>query len=202
LVSIELLRRQFEVNVFGQIAVTQAFLPLLRLGGGRIVNLGAATGRVAVPMLGAIASSKAALESMTDALRMELRPWNIPVSIIEPGAMQTTIFQKSGRIAAQMMQNPHPSVSGLYAEAMVAVRKSLTSSKPSSPEVVVTAIAEALTAKRPETRYLAGSDARILTALRFLPDRLRDNLLLGQMGLSKIPTAERTTTRNTLTTGW
>src|SRR5258708_33287478 len=86
---IDELRRQFEVNVIGQIAVTQAFLPLLRKGHGRIVNMGSISGRLAFPLLGPYAASKFALRALTTALRMELRPWGIPVSIIEPSGIAT-----------------------------------------------------------------------------------------------------------------
>jgi NAD(P)-dependent dehydrogenase (short-subunit alcohol dehydrogenase family) len=88
------------VNLIGQVAVTQAFLPLLRQAGGTIVNMGAATGRVTVPMLGPISASKTALESVTDALRMELKHQGVRVTIIEPGAMETPIFDKAAASGA------------------------------------------------------------------------------------------------------
>ena len=81
------LRRQLEINVVGQVAVTQAFLPLIRAGRGRIVNMGSIAGRMATPFTGAYGASKFALEALTDALRLELQPWGISVSIIEPGAV-------------------------------------------------------------------------------------------------------------------
>jgi NAD(P)-dependent dehydrogenase (short-subunit alcohol dehydrogenase family) len=89
------LRAQFDVNVVGPATVLGEFLPLLRTGRGRVVNISAATARVAVPMMGPISASKAALESLSDALRVELAPWGIPVSVIEPGAMDTAIFAKA-----------------------------------------------------------------------------------------------------------
>src|SRR3990167_7866879 len=89
------LRRQLDVNVVGQLAVTQAMLPLLRECRGRIVNVGSFSGRVAVPYSGAYAASKHALEAMTDALRIELRRWGIAVSIIEPGSVKTPIWDKA-----------------------------------------------------------------------------------------------------------
>src|SRR5215475_8847089 len=94
-IPIDLLRRQFEVNVFGQIAVTQAFLPLLRKGHGRIVNMGSIAGRATIPLMGPYSASKFALEALTNALRLELQPWGIPVSVIEPGATATPIWEKS-----------------------------------------------------------------------------------------------------------
>jgi len=83
------LRRQLEVNVVGQIAVTQAFLPLLRQGSGRIVNIGSIRGRIASPLLGAYMASKFAMEGLTDTLRPELSHWGVAVSIIEPGRIAT-----------------------------------------------------------------------------------------------------------------
>ena len=89
------LRKQLEVNVIGQIAVTQAFLPLLRQAHGRIVNMGSIAGRGTIPMMGPYSASKFAMEALTDALRLELYPWGIQVSIIEPGAIATPIWDKA-----------------------------------------------------------------------------------------------------------
>ncbi len=95
LIPLPELRRQFEVNVIGQIAVTQALLPLIRRARGRIVNMGSIAGRGTIPMMGPYSASKFALEALTDALRLELYPWGIEVSIIEPGAIATPIWSKS-----------------------------------------------------------------------------------------------------------
>ena len=95
LIPIAEFQQQMQVNVTGQLAVTQAFLGLLRLRKGRIVNMGSISGRSATPFLGAYNISKFALEGFTDVLRMELRPWGISVSIIEPGAIATPIWEKS-----------------------------------------------------------------------------------------------------------
>ena len=92
---LEALRRQLEVNVVGQIAVTQALLPSLRKARGRIVNIGSVAGLISSPFTGAYSASKFALEALTDSLRMELRPWKIHVSLIEPGFIQTPILKKS-----------------------------------------------------------------------------------------------------------
>ena len=89
------LRRQFDVNFFGAIAVTRAFLPALRASNGRVVSVGSISGKISVPMLGAYAASKFALEAACDALRVELRPSGIDVVLIEPGAVKTPIWQKS-----------------------------------------------------------------------------------------------------------
>lgn len=97
------LRRQLEVNVVGQIAVTQAFLPLLRQGSGRIMNIGSVSGRIASPLLGAYTASKFAMEGLTDTLRRELSPWGVAVSIVEPGRIATPIWEKSLKVADELL---------------------------------------------------------------------------------------------------
>jgi NAD(P)-dependent dehydrogenase (short-subunit alcohol dehydrogenase family) len=186
LIPIEEVHKQFEVNVIGHIAVTQAFLPLLREARGRIVNISAPTGQVAVPYLGVLSASKAALESVTDALRSELRPFGISVSIIEPGAMQTEIFKKSAASAQEVRQQLPGELLQLYAPALTALAKALANQSLEAPDVVVAAIVHALTSRNPRTRYLAGRGTRIVGILRLLPDRVRDGLLLRAFGLANI----------------
>lgn len=190
LVPVDEVRRQFEVNVIGQIAVTQVFLPLLRQAHGRIVNIGAVTGQTAMPFLGVLSASKAAMESITDALRMEVRPWGISVSIVEPTALQTSIFDKSAAAAKASMQKVPQALQHLYAPALEAVRKTLAKQHVDAPDVVVTAITNALTARSPKTRYAVGQGASMVVTLRLLPDRVRDGLLLGQFGLSNIQSGQ------------
>jgi NAD(P)-dependent dehydrogenase (short-subunit alcohol dehydrogenase family) len=109
------LRRQFEVNVIGQVAVTQAFLPLLRRGRGRIVNMGSIAGRAAMPVMGPYSASKFALEALTDALRLEVQQWGIQVSIVEPGAIATPIWTKSGTKAEELETTTSEELKTLYA---------------------------------------------------------------------------------------
>jgi NAD(P)-dependent dehydrogenase (short-subunit alcohol dehydrogenase family) len=174
------LRRQLEVNVIGQIAVTQSVLPLLRAGRGRIVNIGSIGGRMATPFLGAYAASKFALEALTDALRLELRPWRIHVCIIEPGAVATPLWSKS-RAEADRMRDALPAEAArLYGTAMAALRKGAAHAERGaiSPDAVVTAVVHALTARRPRTRYVVGRDAKVQAVIaRLVPDRARDRLL-------------------------
>ncbi len=185
---VEDIRRQIDVNVIGQIAVTQAFLLMIRQGRGRIVNIGSIGGRMATPFLGAYAASKFAMEAITDALRMELRPWKIPVSIIEPGGVDTPLWQR-GQTAADELQEKMPEDAGvLYGEAMDAMRKAADkfASRAIPPEAVAKVVVKALRAKRPKTRYLVGTDARIMAALvKVIPDGLRDAIGTSQMGLPK-----------------
>lgn len=185
LVPISSFRQQFEVNVIGQVAVTQAFLPLLRKGHGRIVNIGAVTGRTTIPFMGAISASKTAMESVTDAMRAELGLWDISVSLVEPSAMRTEIFNKAAIEGERDMNQIPQDSKARYLKILKALRSASAKQPVSEPSVVVSAIIHALTAKRPKTRYLVGKGSRLVAFLRFLPDRLRDSLLLGQLSISK-----------------
>ena len=174
------LRKQLEVNVIGQIAVTQAFLPLLRRGRGRIVNMGSIAGRGTIPLLGPYSASKYALEALTDALRMELQPWGIQVSIIEPGAIATPIWEKSAKEAEGLEASASEEAKALYGEAVVRIRDAIAqaSQRAIAPEAVVRVVHHALTASRPHTRYLVGSDAKLRAwMVKWLPDRVQDRLL-------------------------
>ena len=98
-------RRTFDVNFFGLIEVTQAFMPLLRRAHGRIVNMSSVSGWIASPFLSPYSTSKFALEALSDALRVELHPWNIHVAVIEPGAIDTPIWAKGGEIINRLIEN-------------------------------------------------------------------------------------------------
>ncbi len=182
------LRRQLEINVVGQVAVTQAFLPLIRAGRGRIVNMGSIAGRMATPFTGAYSASKFALEALTDALRLELQPWGISVSIIEPGAVATPIWEKSAKTAEAMLGAAPPETFVLYAEAIEALKKTAAHAAKNAvdPVKVARAVAHALTAAKPRTRYVVGREAKIQAAMALLvPDRVRDNLVSRAMRLPK-----------------
>ncbi len=186
LIPLAEVRKQFEVNVIGQIAVTQAFLPLLRQARGRIINIGAVSGRTAFPFIGVLSASKAALEALTDALRVELRPWGMSVCIVEPAAMQTRIFDKAAAAASQARQQMPRQAQQLYAPALAAVSKAIASQPMDAPDVVAATVAHALTARRPKTRYPVGPGARLVVLLRLLPDRLRDSLLRRTLGIANV----------------
>lgn len=178
-------RKQLEVNVIGQIAATQAFLPLLRKGNGRIVNMGSMSGRLAYPFMGPYAASKFALEALTDSLRVELRPWGIAVSIIEPGIIVTPMREKSRAIASEIMKNLPPAAHDFYSSFISALHKTSTKmDKTGIPaDVVAKAVEHALTAKNPKTRYLVGRrKAKFRMALfELIPDRLRDFLMTRRL---------------------
>lgn len=187
---IEELRRQLEVNTIGQIAVTQAFLALIRKGHGRIVNMGSIGGRMATPFIGAYCASKFAMEALTDSLRQELRPWNIGVSIVEPGSIATPIWEK-GRAAADELEDQLPQAAReLYGDAIDAMRRAVDKRAAAGipPGEVAKAVEHALTAKRPKTRYLVGMDARLPAVLaKVVPDRTRDGLIARNLGLPGPP---------------
>jgi NAD(P)-dependent dehydrogenase (short-subunit alcohol dehydrogenase family) len=190
LVPVHALRRQFEVNVIGQIAVTQAFLPLLRQGKGTIVNIGAATGRVTVPMAGPISASKTALESLTDALRMELKHQGVAVTIVEPGAMETAIFDKAAASGAADGFAGSKATQRLYARALAATAEAMSGMKAAPVDGLVKIVVKALSSGRPDPRYVVGRDAGQLVMLRRLPQGLRDRLLMSTVGLKREAFAE------------
>jgi NAD(P)-dependent dehydrogenase (short-subunit alcohol dehydrogenase family) len=171
----EELARQLDVNVVGQLRVVQAFLPALRRGSGRVVLMGSIGGRSALPFLGAYAMSKFALEAFADSLRLELAPWGLHVSIVEPGTIATPMWTK-----------PQRSVEEFPAEAAerygerIAKFRSLAASRSSKgvpASEVAKAVEHALTAPRPKTRYVVGPDAKRRGRVQKLPDRLRDRVL-------------------------
>jgi NAD(P)-dependent dehydrogenase (short-subunit alcohol dehydrogenase family) len=185
LVPLDAWRRQFEVNVIGQIAVTQAFLPALRAGQGRVVNIGGASGLVTVPMFAPISASKTALESLTDALRMELKHQGVSVSIIDPGAMETEIFAKAAAAGAEDGFAGGPEAHRVYAGAIESFEQVASGQKFGAPDTVAKVIVKALTDRRPAARYVAGRDARQVAMLRHLPTRLRDRLVMSTVGLKR-----------------
>jgi NAD(P)-dependent dehydrogenase (short-subunit alcohol dehydrogenase family) len=177
------LRRQFEVNVFGVIAVTQAMLPMLRVSVGRIVNVGSMGGRLAFPLLGAYAASKSTLDMLTTVQRMELRPFGINVSYIEPGSHKTAIWNSSEAAADAMQARLPTQALDEYAGPLRAIRaiSHAQAKRGDDPIHVAEAIAAALTALRPKTRYTVGTDTRVRGILLALPARLRERLITSVM---------------------
>jgi NAD(P)-dependent dehydrogenase (short-subunit alcohol dehydrogenase family) len=190
LLSADDVRRQFEVNVIGAMAITREVLPLLRRAGGRIVNVGAVTGRTSVPYLGASAASKAALAAFTDALRVEVRPFGVEVSIVEPTPVATGIFGKASAAAERSRAGIDPSVRALYEPGVRAVQQAVANGGAAPVEVVTRAIERALSDRRPRTRYPVGKQPRVVMGLRFVPDRVRDRLLARELGLNKLPAGD------------
>ncbi|MFF0339485.1 SDR family NAD(P)-dependent oxidoreductase [Kribbella sp. NPDC004875] len=179
-------RRQVEVNTLGPATVIREFLPLIRAGHGRIVNVSAATGRVAMPLLGALSASKAGLEALSNALRLELAAWRIPVVVIEPGTTETEIFARARAAADAALQQADRERVGLYQGHLAAYEKAMGRFKPGPVDKVADVIVRAVEARRPRRRY-AVAEARTLGAiLPKLPPALRDSLLATSLGLNHL----------------
>ncbi len=178
LVPADQLRYQLEVNLVGQVAVTQALLPALRRAKGTIVFMGSIAGRSALPFLAPYAASKHALEAVADSLRLELKPFGITVSIVEPGSIRTAIWSRSAARADELAATMDSELAELYAERVAAFRSvALKRGEGGAPaERVAEVVEEALTAERPHARYLVGKDAKLRAGFERLPDRLRDRI--------------------------
>ena len=173
------IRRQFDVNVFGALAVTQAFLPQLRRARGRIVNMGSIAGRIALPFLGPYCMSKSALRAMTHALRLEVDAWGIDVALVEPGAIATPIWKKSNAAADVMQATLQNDTLAHYSRPLEGIRRVIAKAEEQaiSADAVARAVEHALTAARPKTEYLVGNDARMRAAINaVLPQFLQDRL--------------------------
>jgi NAD(P)-dependent dehydrogenase (short-subunit alcohol dehydrogenase family) len=181
-------RQQMDVNVTGQIAVTQAFLPLIRKATGRIIFMGSIGGRMSAPFLAPYNASKHALEAITDSLRVELQPWNIHVSIIEPGSIATPIWDKSLALADDIEREISPEGAALYKDSIDAMRKAAREIGDAGipADEVAKVVEHALSAKKPKTRYVVGRDARIQAiAKKVVPDRQMDRIVSSRLGLPK-----------------
>jgi len=182
------LRRQLEVNVIGQIAVTRTFLEQVRQGRGRIVFIGSIAGKMATPFLGPYCASKHAMEALSDSLRQELRPWGIPIALVEPGSIATKIWEKGIREADDFEKNMPEDAVMRYGKAFRALRDAAEKFESAGipADRVAKVVEHALTSGRPRTRYIVGFDASIQSVLRRVaPDRLRDRLVAMQL---KLPT--------------
>jgi NAD(P)-dependent dehydrogenase (short-subunit alcohol dehydrogenase family) len=183
---IDRLRQQLEVNLIGQIAVTQAFLPALRRARGRIVNVSSIGGRVALPLVGAYNASKFGLEGASDSLRRELRLHGVDVILIEPGGVKTPIWKKGEVLADEITEDLPPEAERFYGRLIARVRaetRKIDEERGSEPRAVAEAIATALTARRPRARYLVGTDAKQrAVAAKLLPARVMDRMIARALG--------------------
>jgi len=179
-VPVEEWRRQLEVNLLGQIAVTQALLPALLEARGRVINMSSIGGRVANPLFGPYSASKFGLEAFSDALRREVGPHGVRVVSIEPGGIATPIWGKgmddARRITAGMSPEQEKRYAGVVAGVTKIVERLAKDGLP--PEAVAEAVGRAVTARRPRARYVVGRDAKVQAiAARLLPDRVMDALI-------------------------
>jgi NAD(P)-dependent dehydrogenase (short-subunit alcohol dehydrogenase family) len=182
------LLRLFEVNTIAPLRLIQACLPMLRQTRGRIVNVTSMNGVIALPMVGGYSASKFALEALSDTLRIELRPWQVSVSVVRPGQVRTPIFDKAGEAltgrTAAILAELLPGYEKMYARGDFFNKRGLNSS--TSPEAVAKAVLHALTARSPRPHYHVGVDALVLKLARsWLPTKLRDRIIARLMGTFK-----------------
>jgi NAD(P)-dependent dehydrogenase (short-subunit alcohol dehydrogenase family) len=180
------IRRSFEVNVLGQIAVTQAFLPLLRETRGRIVNICSIGDRIAIPFGGTLNGSKSAFAMMSESLRLELRPWGMYVVIIDPGAITTPAVDKTLGDPEGMLRRMSPDAERLYGKLFRGFieRAGARERNGSPPDVVAEAVLSALRDAHPHRRYVVGKGARVLATLpRILPAPLLDRVRMKIFGM-------------------
>lgn len=183
---IEDFKRQIEVNLSAQVAVTQALLPAIRTARGRIVFITSIGGLMAFPMFGAYHAAKFGLEAVGDVFRQELRPWGIKVAVVEPGSIATPIWERGQAEVDAIAGRARDGHTDLYGGAIEAYREVAlkTGARGIPPEKVATKIEHALSARRPRLRYLVGADARgQALATRVLPDRLVDWLVARATGM-------------------
>ncbi|MEU6539773.1 SDR family oxidoreductase [Streptomyces sp. NPDC047000] len=186
----ELMRRQLDINVLGQLHMVQGFLPLLRAGAGRIVNVSSGLGNVALPYLGPYAASQFAKEALSDALRRELAPQRIPVTVIQPGAVLTPLWSKMSEVGNRALESAPQPVQELYRGPFLGFMQANEASARASrttPGDVARVVFRALVAERPRTRYTVGRDAagsRVLA--RLLPDRALDRIFGGSPAWTRL----------------
>lgn len=177
-------RRQLEVNLTGQVLVTQALLGQLRAARGRIVNVTSIGGLIAFPFMAAYHAAKFGLEAVTDSLRRELRPWGIHVCAVEPGSVATKIWERGQETSERVRAGLPAQADQLYGTALdsyEAVARQ-TGERGIDPIEVARVIEHALTARRPRTRYLVGRDAKLQARLaKVLPDRVLDSIIAREM---------------------
>jgi NAD(P)-dependent dehydrogenase (short-subunit alcohol dehydrogenase family) len=192
-ISLEAWRQQLDVNFFGVIAVTQVMLPLLRAGnskyapcGSRIVNMGSITGEISTPLFGAYSASKFALRAMNDALRLELRPEGIHVSLIVPGTIQSEIWRKEKEcVDAIVAGSPAREQYGTLIDNVSSYVFSCAE-QAIPAQRVADAVQQCLTSAKPRIQYRVGWEAQVGShAKKFTPDRLFDFLLARKLGIPR-----------------
>ena len=175
--ALDEMRKQLEVNVVGQLAVTQAFLPLIRKGHGRIVFMSSIAGRArSLPLVAPYSASKRALEAIGESLQDELSPWDIKISLVEPGSIATEIWDKGDATFDEILDALPPEGKDRYLTAANNGRKlaKATGNRGIPPERVAEKVAHALTSSRPRFRYLVGNDAKARALIEpLVPSKVR-----------------------------
>jgi NAD(P)-dependent dehydrogenase (short-subunit alcohol dehydrogenase family) len=179
-------RHQLEVNVVGQVAVTQAFLAMIRAARGRVVFMSSIGGHGGLPFLSPYNASKCAIGAVGDSLRQEMRPFGVGVSIVEPGAIATEIWDKGVAAGSALREAIEPEMNDLYGAQLEQLRElaEKTGASGLHPDTVADAVEHALTSAKPKARYVVGREAKIQgAARRLMSDRAFDRIVARQMGL-------------------
>jgi NAD(P)-dependent dehydrogenase (short-subunit alcohol dehydrogenase family) len=187
-ISAEKMQEIFNVNVFGLVFTTQAFLPLLRMVKGRIVNISSIGALITIPFGGTLCATKRAVEAITDAMRMELVPAGIHVVAIRPASIHTPAVEKLAETEDAIVNSLPPEGRERYGESIRHfIREACAGEmKGSPPEVVAETVFTALTDPKPRAHYLTGKTGHLLSFLgKWVPDSLRDQILLSQLGLPR-----------------
>lgn len=183
--QIEDLRNTLEVNLVGQVAVTQAFLPLIRKAEGTVVFISSIGGRIPLPFLSPYNASKFGIEAIGDSLRREVSPWGIDVVIVEPGSIATEIWGKAAETMSDRVAAMPEDARRLYGPQLAGFGKSFvegSGGRGIPPEKVGEVVHKAISSDRPRTRYLVGTDAKVAARLKgALPDRIFDRMLRRQL---------------------
>jgi NAD(P)-dependent dehydrogenase (short-subunit alcohol dehydrogenase family) len=176
------LRYQFDVNVTGQVAVTQAFMPALRRARGRILFVGSVAGRSPLPFIAPYSASKSALHALAASLRVEVKPWGIDVSVIEPAAFASSIWDTALDRADGFLAPDSSGLDAYYGSTLQSVQRAVRRAGHAKPPHAVAAVIEkALLANRPKARYPVGLAAHARHIFEMLPTRLRDTLIMASL---------------------
>jgi short-subunit dehydrogenase len=170
----------FEVNVFGVHRLTRAFLSTLRKNGGRIINIGSSSSYFSGPALGPYAATKFALRAYTDALRMEMKFFNVSVSLVAPGPIESAVWSKAQKYKEEVRESTSPDLQELYGDFMKAGDRLLEEVRPLPAHHVAHAVLHGLTARKPKYVYLIGKNARIAYFISRLPKKWGDRLFLNR----------------------
>ena len=190
---IEDFRRQIELNLIAQVAVTQAMMPAIRIARGRVVMVSSVGGRVALPLTGAYHAAKFGLEAVGDSLRQELAPWGIKVVLIEPGSIDTPIWSTGEQDADRIFEGASPRIRELYGATVERYRQIVkdTAERGIPADKVAAKIEHALEARHPRSRYLIGLDAQVMARLKpFVPTPVFDWVIARAMAFPKPPDAD------------
>ncbi|MFI5026563.1 MAG: SDR family oxidoreductase [Solirubrobacterales bacterium] len=187
-IPLDSFRETLEVNLVGQIAVTQAFMQLIRQAKGTVVFIASIGGRVASPFLSPYNASKFAIEALGESLRGEVKPWGIDVTVVEPGSIDTQIWAKGADTAAEQIEGLSDDARRLYGKQLARFGEVLTETADRGihPDKVADVVHKAISSGKPRHRYLVGTDAKIAARLKgTLPDRTFHKLAARQ---TKMPT--------------